>query len=71
MSDLKPCPFCGTQPVHEKYDPGAPCKQKHYTLGCWNDDCHVDVSVEIKGQISSEPEIRAELERRWNARVQE
>ena len=57
MTDLKPCPFCATEPNVEPWHGGPSSKRR---VGCENEDCDVQPSV-----CGDTYEIAA---RRWNTR---
>ncbi|AUR96769.1 hypothetical protein NVP1232O_35 [Vibrio phage 1.232.O._10N.261.51.E11] len=54
MSELKPCPFCGAEPMHYK-------SFTKVTIGCRSADCHVNPTFSI-GK-------RDNPEEKWNSRI--
>ncbi|AUR94875.1 coil containing protein [Vibrio phage 1.199.A._10N.286.55.C10] len=54
MSDLKPCPFCGADPMYYK-------SFTKVTIGCRSADCHVNPTFSI-GK-------REDPEEKWNSRI--
>lgn len=50
MSELKPCPFCGTTPVHretiEYYTDPNGSFSCHHSVAC--DECGIEISDEYK-----------------------
>ncbi len=56
-AELKPCPFCGSEPTIERWHGGGPEKRM---IACISDDCHV--SPWVTG------ETMREAAGRWNGR---
>ena len=69
MSDLKPCPFCGSEAKFVF----RPChQQSHREAGIWcrNRKCLIHVWHRFENTLSDE-EVKQELAELWNRRVWE
>ena len=55
MTELKPCPFCGSSPVEFEIEP------MWWYIECLSDDCKIRMVAHS----------REEVEEKWNRRVKE
>lgn len=70
MSEIKPCPFCGSSPFYYE-DELSDDRLFHSYIECENQDCQVSImskQVMIHGEEGNQEKIE-ELISKWNRRV--